>query len=264
MLEFYENVILDYAHDDLFWQGHFYQELSNIKREPFLGEKGLAQLNDLQDLVWHNFLSPYTYEEELQELGKKKLFSRVKRIRNEFQKNLKENPKVVLQHLRKDLITSLNEIQNNKEGTDEVLRCDFEKKLCYYNKITNVYDYAETLASLLLGIKKNKEELALSETQYGWLTQSLIDVLHKINKNEYFQLEKERESRKSSQEINIEENEKTLNKIHTGVSLEEGENYSSYFFYSYDVVKGIGSLLKKGLNFTIENPMQAITTGLIL
>ncbi|MDP4156476.1 MAG: integrin alpha, partial [Bacillota bacterium] len=250
---------VDYANDALFWQGHFNQELEDIKKSPYLGLQEQTQLTDLQEIVWNGLLSPYIYEKGLRKLGKKSLFSRVKSIRDEFQTELKEKPDVVLQHLRKTLVKSLEEIQNSSKETDPTLLADLRKNLTYYKNVLNAFDYAETLASLCLRIEENKGKLALSETQYESFIDSLNHELHKINKQQYFQINAERESIKKAASQN---RQATLQVNETDILVEEEDkSSSSYFSYPFSLVKDAGSLVSQGVHFTLENPLQAITMG---
>ncbi|MDP4156834.1 MAG: hypothetical protein Q8929_14490, partial [Bacillota bacterium] len=243
---------VDYANDALFWQGHFNQELEDIKKSPYLGLQERTRLTELQDIVWNGLLSPYVYEKELRKLGKKSLFSGVKNIRDAFQAELKENPDVVLQHLQKTLVKSLEAMQNSSKETDPTLLADFNKKLTYYRNVLNAFDYAEMLASLCIRMEENKGKLALSETQYKSFIDSLNHELHKINKQQYFQIKAERES-----------TQKASSQNRQAEILVEGEDKipSSYFSYPLSLVKGAGSLVSQGVHFTLENPLQAITMG---
>jgi hypothetical protein len=139
---------IDYVHDDLFWQGYFYQELIELKQARFLNIKERERLKEIQEIVCNGLLSPYDYDQGLKKLRKKKSFlSFVQNTRTAFQAELKENPDVVLQYLRKDLANSLEEMQNNRPDTNKTL-IDFKKKLTYYRNIMNAFDYAENLVSL--------------------------------------------------------------------------------------------------------------------
>ncbi|MDP4156965.1 MAG: integrin alpha, partial [Bacillota bacterium] len=250
---------VDYANDALFWQGHFNQELEDINKSPYLGLQERAQLKGLQEIVWNGLLSPYIYEKELRKLGKKSLFSGVKNIRDAFQAELKENPDVVLQHLQKTLVKSLEVMQNSSKETDPTLLADFKKKLVYYRNALNAFDYAETLASLCLRMEENKGKLALSETHYKSFIDSLNHELHKINKQQYFQINAERES---TQKTASQDRQADLRAKKAEVLLEEEDKIpSSYFSYPLSLAKDASSLVSQGVRFTLENPLQAITMG---
>ncbi len=265
---------VDYAHDTLFWQGHFNQEIKDLKRVRSPGVQEQTRLRETQELVLSGLLSPYEYEEVLKTLEKKKSFSSlVQDIKNALHSEIKENPEAMVQHLRKDLLASIEDMQNNGEITHKTLITDFKKKLIYYKNVMNAFDYAETLARLFLGMEQNKEKLALSEIQYMDFVESLTNVLHKTDKQHYFQIKEEREAILASQKTSIQENKETAKETEIGVgkvgnlggvsSIQEEDNHPpTYFSYPVSFVKGAASFVKRGVNFALENPTQFITMGL--
>jgi hypothetical protein len=149
----------------------------------------------------------------------------------------------------------------DKKGTELILPRDFTKKLSYYRSVMNDFDYAETLGSLLTGIKANKEKLALSEIQYSGLMAFLNNALRQTNWQQYLQIKAERKSHQP-----VQRDEATSQEKKPSVFL-EGKNIttlgtSSFFSYPLSFAKEASVLIKQRINFALENPMQAITMGI--
>ncbi len=156
---------IDYVNDPLFWQGNFYGKIKEIKKSRVFGVKERQDLKELQEIVWNGFLSPYAYEESLTDLATKERFSGAfpSFARKAFRSELQENPDTVLQHLRKELSSTLTEMQDNSVEMDASFFKDFSKKLSYYREVLNVVAYVEALGGLLAGSENIAEKLVLSE-----------------------------------------------------------------------------------------------------
>jgi len=59
---------IDYAHDLNFWQAHFSSALNEMQQEDVTQTSVQERLLDLQDIVFSQLLSPYTYETGMQSL----------------------------------------------------------------------------------------------------------------------------------------------------------------------------------------------------
>lgn len=258
-------VEVDYVNDELFWLGHFNHEINDINEKPYLGLKQQKQLEDLQEIVWNGLLSPYTYEKALQKLEKKSLFSKAGKIIYAFQSALKENPEIILQHLRRDLLRSLEGMINEGQKGEQALLETCAKKLTYYRTLINAFDYAETIAYFRHQMELNKENIALSEMQYKSFIESLTAALDKTNKEQYLQIKSERKSKQSHKDdVHSLPSAKAEDVDVFSEFLEEDISNRDFFFHTVSFVKGAGNLVQQGISFTLKNPLQTITMGLAL
>jgi hypothetical protein len=186
---------IDYAHDKLFWEGVFNQEIDELKQLHRPGLAGYARLSEMQDFIWHGLLSPYIYEQGLQELAHYWPRTLIHQARDELQTAFTEHPELAKKCFQTDLLESLlfMSISPKSDGSD--LQNDFSKMLCYYRDTIDNVGYVDSLAAFRAAIKKDKEKLGLRGELYKDLKRDVREAINQINPYSYDTLKQEQRQR---------------------------------------------------------------------
>jgi hypothetical protein len=167
---------------DLVDRDSFREDVNDMKISRLNHERLYERLNDFQDMVLRDILSPYEYEKGLRELESHDLERLFKVIRVNFQKKLGSFPSALNGFFKKDLLNFINHfcvrsacIENTPPDALPSMK-ELEELLTYYRGIQNPLDYTETLVWLKNLLKNDSVPFNLTDKQSMDLCR-VIDVV---------------------------------------------------------------------------------------
>ena len=250
-----------------YWQFHFTDVLEDLKT--LKPAKAKERLIELQSIVWHGLLSPFTYEKEMETL--KSLKPSMKQIRKDFRSRLKENRNFLKASFARDSLRFLEDFGQQKEGIKGIVK-ELNSLLNYYVQVQNSLDYEESLDDLWHFVLRNRSALSLTPETYESLNDALFKAMMnaKSNRNqkEYEALKTERkiqiqktwETRLAFEELPLYDEDSTFN---SALPTKEKEKSTSFAEGAKKGLHKLSSAVKRGLTYASENPGKTIVTGLL-
>jgi len=258
---------VDYK-DPRYWQFHFTDVLGDLKT--LKPAKAKERLIELQSIVWHGLLSPFTYERKMETL--KSLKPKMKQIRKDFRDTLKTDRDFLKASFARDSLRFLENFGQQKEGIKGSVK-GLNSLLNYYVQVQNSFDYKESLDDLWHFVLRNRSALSLTPETYGSLNDALFKAMMNAasnrNQREYEALKLERKIQVQKtwetrlaflEELSGYDEDSTFNS-----ALPPAEKIKPVSFVegAKREFKKLARAAKEGLVYASENPGKTIVTGLL-